>query len=265
MKKSYSNIASLASAALLSLLVVNTGQAQCTDWDNPNPTGGWSDFNSTYGGAPCDDGTGCPFNEITDFEIWASEAYAMNNVLMGGTYTFSACNGAGGPNTGGAAWPISFTIIAPSGNVDAFGLDAGSTCALTWTATENGTYLIAVTEEGECGTSTNTSTDNGYPAITCQDGPEVDCGLVGIAETTVDQRVRISPNPTNGLFTVVALGEVSTIDVFDLNGRQLEGIAVSQMSAGTYQLDLSGYQAGTYIVRTQVNGQFVSQRLTLVP
>jgi hypothetical protein len=73
-----------------------------------------------FGGAPCDDGSGCPVNEINDFEIWADEAYQMNNVRADGTYTFSACNG-----TGGTAWPIMFTIVAPSGAIDAFGLNNG--------------------------------------------------------------------------------------------------------------------------------------------
>jgi len=144
------------------LVLANTGaSAQCTTWLSPT-TGGWSDFNTEFGGAPCDDGTGCPFNEIDVFEVYADEAYAMNNIQAGGSYTFSACNGVGG-----TAWPLSFTIIAPSGAVDAFGLDAGSSCALTWTASETGSYLIVVSEEGACGTSTNAATENGFPAITC--------------------------------------------------------------------------------------------------
>ncbi len=140
-------------------------QAQCTTWVNPSETTGWSDFNNIFGGAPCDDGTGCPFNEITDFEVWADEAYAMDNVQAGGSYTFSACNGVGG-----TAWALYFTIVAPSGAVDAFGLDAGSTCALTWTASESGSYLIVVSEDGACGASTNGDASNGFPAITCNSG-----------------------------------------------------------------------------------------------
>ncbi|HOY28939.1 MAG TPA: hypothetical protein PLR96_08185, partial [Flavobacteriales bacterium] len=59
-------------AGLLVLASTNA-QAQCTTWVNPSATGGWTDFNTTFGGAPCDDGSGCPFNEITDFEIFADE------------------------------------------------------------------------------------------------------------------------------------------------------------------------------------------------
>lgn len=159
--------------------------AQCSTWVNPSPTTGWPDFNIEFGGAPCDDGTGCPFNEISDFEVFADEAYAMAGIQLGGSYTFSACNGVGG-----TAWPLSFTIIAPSGAVDAFGLDEGSSCELTWTASEAGTYLIVVSEEGACGTSTNTDVDNGFPAITCND---VACPAPQPGCTTWT-----SPSPTAG-------------------------------------------------------------------
>lgn len=134
--------------------------SQCTDFSSGGP---WNDFNTEFGGAPCDDGSGCPLNEITAFQIWADESYLMNGVVAGHTYTFSACNGVGG-----TAWDISYTIIAPSGAIDAFGLDGGSICAITWTATESGVYEIGISEAGvACDSSTNTGTNNGFPAITC--------------------------------------------------------------------------------------------------
>ncbi len=114
---------SLAAVAVCGLVLAPASvSAQCTTWVAPNAMGGWTDF----GDAPCDDGTGCPVNEITAFEIFADEAYAFTNTAMGGTYTFSACNGAAG------TWALTLTVIAPSGAVDAFGLDGGSTCALAW-------------------------------------------------------------------------------------------------------------------------------------
>ncbi|HMQ46977.1 MAG TPA: T9SS type A sorting domain-containing protein [Saprospiraceae bacterium] len=142
----------------------------CEIWINPSTTTGWTDFNSTFGGAPCDDGTGCPFNEITTFQVWAHEAYSVNNFVAGGTYTFSMCNGAGA-----GSWVPEFTIIAPSGAVDAFGAGDGDGCSITWTCSESGTYLIVVTEAGDCGGSNNLATDNGFPALTCVSSPETEC------------------------------------------------------------------------------------------
>lgn len=149
--------------ALMVFSFTNLSEAQCAVDTAEGP---YTNFNTSFGGAPCDDGSGSPFNEITAFESWADEAYLMDNIISGYTYTFSLCNGPGA-----GSWTPSFTIVAPSGAVDAFGLNAGSTCALTWTATEDGTYTIVISEEGvACGFSTNQSTDNGFPAITGTDG-----------------------------------------------------------------------------------------------
>jgi hypothetical protein len=135
----------------------------CTDWQDPNPTGGWTNFNTEFGGAPCDDGGGCPFNEIEAFEVFAAEAYSVDNFMEGGTYTFSMCNGPGA-----GSWVPDFTIIAPSGEVDAFGPGDGDGCSITWTASESGTYLIVINELGSCGEAN--AIGNGYPALTCEDG-----------------------------------------------------------------------------------------------
>ncbi|MCB0586701.1 MAG: T9SS type A sorting domain-containing protein [Phaeodactylibacter sp.] len=144
--------------------------AQCTDWVNPSPDGGWSDFNTAFGGAPCDDGSGCPFNEISDFEVLAAEAYSVDGFKAGGTYSFSMCNGPGA-----GSWVPEFTIIAPSGAVDAFGPGDGDGCTITWTASENGAYLIVINEADHCGGGNNLATPNGYPALSCESGSGAVC------------------------------------------------------------------------------------------
>lgn len=121
--------------------------------------GPYINFNS-QGGAPCSDPAPAT-NAITAFEIWKAESYLMAGVQAGATYEFSACTGIGG-----TAWDIDYTIVAPSGAIDAFGLDAGSICAITWTATEDGEYTIIINEAGNCGATTGLTVDNGFPQIT---------------------------------------------------------------------------------------------------
>ncbi len=79
--------------------------------------GPWVNFNN-LGGAPCSP-TPPATTEITGFEIEGGEAYTMSNIKTGGQYKFSACNSAAGPGTGGQAWSVRYTIIAPSGAIDA--------------------------------------------------------------------------------------------------------------------------------------------------
>ncbi len=192
----------------------------CTVWLNPSPTGGWIDFNNTFGGAPCDDGTGCPFNEIQAFEVWASEAYSVDNFIAGGTYAFSMCNGAGA-----GSWVPEFTIIAPSGAIDAFGPGDGDGCTITWTASEDGTYLIVVNEAGQCGGGPNIDVDNGFPALTCLGGavcPLVPCSA-GELTSTVPQ-IACGPDATI---------TVSTDGTEDIPGTGGHGWAFSDELGGT--------------------------------
>lgn len=135
----------------------------CTSWNNPSPTTGWTDFNSFFGGAPQMIGGECPFYEITDYEVWASEAFEIDGFIAGNYYTFSHCNGPGS-----GSWIPEYIIIAPSGAVDGSGSGNGDGCSITWLATESGTYLIAINEQNNCGISSNV--DNGFPAITCNGG-----------------------------------------------------------------------------------------------
>lgn len=260
MKHSYTINNLLAAFAFAGLfLAPGLSSAQCLTWVNPSDSTGWSDFVSTFDGAPCADAGVCPLEEINGFQIWADEAYVMTNVQAGGSYTFSACNGVGG-----TAWPISFTIASQAGTVDAFGLDAGSVCQLTWTASESGVYFIIVSEQGACGTSSNQAVDNGFPAITCVASAATNCATIGIEEIAAQGPVLISPNPTTGAFNVTVRSDARSIEVLDLNGRRLESVVTTRTMGGTYSLDLSAFAAGTYMVRTDLGGTVNTQRITLI-
>lgn len=139
-------------------LTMSQLHAQCTDiLDGP-----FIDFNTAFGGAPCNDGNGCATNEITDFQTWAAESYIIDNFVEGGEYVFSICNGSGA-----FTWVPDFTIVAPSGAIDAFGAGDGDSCSITWTASESGSYTIIINEANNCGGGNNTMTDNGFPSIAC--------------------------------------------------------------------------------------------------
>ncbi|MBK8565522.1 MAG: T9SS type A sorting domain-containing protein [Saprospiraceae bacterium] len=209
-------------ATLLVLLLSHRATAQCTAWKNPTPITGWSDFNTQFGGAPCNDGIGCPFYEIDDFGVTAAEAYAVNNFIEGGTYAFSMCNGIGA-----GSWVPEFTIIAPSGHVDAFGPGDGDSCTITWTATESGTYLIVINEAGFCGGSPNEFNFNGFPALTCLGNTP--CGGCEAGEIDSTQTVGICPGET---FTII--NSPSTIPA---GGGQ--GLYFSNSQGGTGALGVS--------------------------
>lgn len=207
----------------------------CTTWQNPSPTEGWPDFNSMFGGAPCDNGSGCPFNEIQDFQVDAAEAYSVDNFQAGGTYTFSICNGPGA-----GSWTADFTIIAPSGAIDAFG--PGDGCSISWTASESGTYLIVINKADHCGETNPLS--NGYPALTCTGGTST-CGvitcstedLINVGESTLcpDETTTVNLNnpasvPAGGGFGILFYNPTED------SGINLTGVSLPY----TFNSDLNG-------------------------
>jgi hypothetical protein len=189
-------------AILLFAAQANQVYAQCTTF----ATGPFNNFAF----APCDDGSGCTLEEITAFEAFAAESYAVPGFVAGGEYEFSLCNG---PNAG--TWVPDFAIVAPSGAVDAFGVNADS-CTISWTASEDGTYIIVINEDGFCGDGPNTGTNNGFPALTCTgNAPCADPGscnagvLVGDLEVDVCDAIQTftievenDTIPTGGDFAV---------------------------------------------------------------
>jgi uncharacterized surface protein with fasciclin (FAS1) repeats len=116
---------------------------------------------NNFGEAPLAVDGICPFNVITGFQSWASEGYAVTNCIAGTVYTFGLSGGAIG------AWDPSFVIQdATTGEVVASGTEGNS---ITWECPADGDYTWIIQEEGLCGDqSENTSTDGGFPYMTCE-------------------------------------------------------------------------------------------------
>ena len=163
----------------------------CIAWTQPSPTSGNEIFNTTFNGAPCDFGNGCPTFEISN-QVTAGTAFDVDNFQQGGVYTFSICNGA---NSG--SWVPEFTIIAPNGGVDAFGSGTDE-CSITWTASQSGTYTIVVNEANNCGIAN--SILNGYPSLNCQDGTAIcDPATCSIGVLQLEGGQFICPDQTSTL------------------------------------------------------------------
>lgn len=209
--------------SFLTILDAPCAPEPCLDWQQPEPGVGWSNFNDLFGGAPCDPGTGCPVFEITEFEAWAGEAYAIDNLVAGGIYTFSICDGPGS-----GSWVPEFTILSPEGNVDAFG--PGDGCAITWTASESGTYLVVINEQGSCGEANQIN--NGYPSITCE-GDEVSCPI----ECSAGE---LAPADE----AAVCFGLSASI----LNTEGLDGISFPEEGGYHLKVEING---ATYFVETE--------------
>jgi uncharacterized surface protein with fasciclin (FAS1) repeats len=85
----------------------------CTDY----ASGPFGNFNSLFGGAPEPEFGFCPTNQITGFEVWASESYTVNNFVAGQEYTFSICEGPGA-----GSWDAVLSVFDPEGNKIIYGV-----------------------------------------------------------------------------------------------------------------------------------------------
>lgn len=242
MKKTFYNL--IIFAALVMGAMPNQAYGQCTDF----AAGPFTNLDVTFGGAPCDDGTGCPFLEFTGFEVFASESYILSGFIAGGEYSFSICNGPGA-----GSWVPDFTIQAPSGAIDAFGPGDGDGCTITWTASEDGTYFIIINEADQCGGGPNVSTDNGLPAITCNGvacpAADVcsagtltsveDVSICGTTET-FDFTVENDTIPNGGVYTIIGFDNLGGTGGNIANGAFVTLAATTS----TFNSDLNGFFSG---------------------
>lgn len=203
--------------------------------------GPYTDFNTEFGGAPTTEGV---TNEITNFEVWKSEAYLMDGIVAGTEYTFSICNGLGA-----GSWIPDFTIKTPSGGVDAYGVDTDGGCSITWVATESGTYTIGINEEGNCGVVAEI--DNGFPAITNNGVASVDNHLVSTFS--------IYPNPVKDVINITnSVDTIENVTITDMNGRVVKNVT---LGANEGQINISDLSQGVYILNAASNGKSFTQKI----
>ncbi|NRA12924.1 MAG: T9SS type A sorting domain-containing protein, partial [Crocinitomicaceae bacterium] len=88
------------------------------------------------------------------------------------------------------------------------------------------------------------------------------CIVLGVDELDNNQ-VNVYPNPSEGLFNVQMknfTGENHTVIVTDISGRV---VLNKQVSAGTFQLDLSGAAGGSYMMTIQSNTTKMVKRIVV--
>ena len=91
-----------------------------------------------------------------------------------------------------------------------------------------------------------------------------DCNLTSTSNVELDLGITISPNPTDGIFTVKMNNVVNEVDV------QVTNVAGSLLlsdkmdaTTGTLEFDLSDYQAGIYLLRIQTEEASVVRKIVV--
>lgn len=74
-------------------------------------------------------------------------------------------------------------------------------------------------------------------------------------------QVTISPNPTEGIATVHVSGNGNvtvTLRLIDMSGRCLKE---ESFTGSTYQLNLTGYTNGMYLIEVECSGNFLTEKI----
>lgn len=70
--------------------------------------------------------------------------------------------------------------------------------------------------------------------------------LASIKGITLDESIIAFPNPNNGVFTLKAASQISSIAIYDLHGRSIQTIIVNDF---TNNIDVSNQDAGIYLLK----------------
>ncbi|MGZ4040143.1 MAG: T9SS type A sorting domain-containing protein [Bacteroidia bacterium] len=85
-------------------------------------------------------------------------------------------------------------------------------------------------------------------------------GATGISEESVQSKTIIYPNPATDKFTIESTVEKQTIQIFDLNGRNV----LTQNTSGTTTIDASGLKEGVYSVSIKTSNSLINKKLIIV-
>ena len=114
-----------------------------------------------------------------------------------------------------------------------------------------GQYTLVVTDENGCSTSESVSLE-----LTSVDKPLAKADLV-----------QIVPNPARGKAFILideSLSGLCDIGITDPSGREVLRLNDVEVQSGQVSLDVRAFPAGTYFVRTDIDGKIFTKRLLVV-
>lgn len=206
----------------------------------------------------CTSSTQYPSTTLTPTSAWKTQnyiyagEYTAFNVTSGRTYYFSYCS------ADGASASYNSELTLRNKTTDAFIAYSNDYCGddakIIWKATFTGTVKLVTTVSG-CGTN-SISTKLRYKYANVKELEED--GL----ETVTYQ---VYPNPTTGKIWVESnngFENVQKIAVYDVAGKAVQLIEISDRPEAVYSFDLGGKASGYYLVR--ITGENINEQLKVV-
>lgn len=84
-----------------------------------------------------------------------------------------------------------------------------------------------------------------------------------ITDADLSETLHVFPNPSTGIFTLTLSNAAEgTVEVLDLLGKKLQTFTLNA-NTNTYQIDLSGYAKGMYVINITAGGKTQSKKVVL--
>ncbi len=84
------------------------------------------------------------------------------------------------------------------------------------------------------------------------------------AASFTNNTLRVSPNPSNGIFELQWANSISTrLSVYDITGKRILDSSNIENGSSRYILDLSSFTTGMYILKVQLDDAEVTKKLII--
>ena len=111
-----------------------------------------------------------------------------------------------------------------------------------------------------------TSSDGYYVVVTDTNNCEGQSYVINYTINelnNITQKIKIYPNPTNGLVMIEGISAIKNITVINSIGNQLLQVENNNYETSSTKLDLSTFTKGIYFIRIEENNQIANYRIVL--
>lgn len=193
---------------------------------------------------------GCP-QLVADYEVYENEAYTLVGLRGGTSYTFEHCT-----NYNAATWASILTVgeydSATNAAVPSSELAVASGCSVTFTAPNDGDYIVVVSGEDNCGGAEN-ETDNGIPTFQCN-GATACSPVCGSSFTDAGGNTFGYLNEQNKVYTICPDNPTCEFVEVTFTAFDVEGDTDGGSPTDCY--DVFNIYDGNSIVATQIGGEY---------
>ena len=153
-------------------------------------------------------------------------------------------------------WDVGTLIANPTGGTPPYSYlwdnSLGNSTASMIPNVTQGAYSITITDANGCTINETVTVDSIFNSVNILNQVN---------------NFSITPNPTNGIINIqLELSETAMVgfDLLDIRGQFLQSFEQSNLKEKQFEMDLSNYPDGIYLVRLMIGNQVLTKRLVLM-